>query len=75
MLSISLLHENIDVCLAVFMESCLMSVSVSSSGCKCFLANSGCPSRNVIVALILDMAIDVVILRGEIGASTSPDSG
>ena len=52
-----------------------MSVSVSSSGCKCFLANSGCPSRNVIVALILDMAIDVVILRGEIGASTSFDSG
>ena len=28
--------SNIDVCLAVFMESCLMSVSVSSSGCKCF---------------------------------------
>ena len=43
MLSISLLHENIDVCLAV------------------------------IVALILDMAIDVVILRGEIGASSSSD--
>ena len=38
MLSISLLHENIDVCLAVFMESCLMSVNVSSSGCKCFFA-------------------------------------
>ena len=67
--------SNIDVCLAVLMETCLMSVSVSSSGCKCFLANSGCPLRNVIVSLILDMAIDAVILRGEIGASSSSDSG
>ena len=51
-----------------------MSASVSSSGCKCFLTKSGCPSRNVIVALILDMAINVIILRGEIGASNSENN-